>query len=196
MSDGILWINVYAQSQTKVWSNREAALASIVEDERTYGSYSHTIRLNTAQGTATKYRLKPWRGFTSADDEDDAPPVKPVFGPALSPAKFDPKKSVQCSSGRGARILCTDAPGDYPIVALVEQPDGAWYPFTFTKYGHRPSGLRLVNVPVKRTFWLNVYENGDVYRCSCRAAADAIKRPHRIACLEITYTEGEGLSQE
>ena len=31
---------------------------------------------------------------------------------------FDPTKPVQCRNGRKARIICTDAKGEYSIFAL------------------------------------------------------------------------------
>ena len=37
----------------------------------------------------------------------------------------DPSKKVVTRDGRTVRIICTDARGEYPIIALVEYYDGS-----------------------------------------------------------------------
>jgi hypothetical protein len=64
---------------------------------------------------------------------------------------FDPNRPVQTRDGREARVLCTDASGDYPIVALVTQRDGRKATGTYTATGHAgtdraPRADDLVNV--------------------------------------------------
>jgi hypothetical protein len=65
---------------------------------------------------------------------------------------FDPNKPVQTRDGRKARIIATDAAGDYPIVVLVTEDgieqaaqhraDGTW---------HASGRHDLINVPERRT---------------------------------------------
>lgn len=69
-------------------------------------------------------------------------------------------KPIQTRGGEKVRILCTDAPGDYPIVGLI---GGNHVPETWTAKGYHlnwdetPHVMDLVNIPETKTFWLNVY---------------------------------------
>ena len=74
----------------------------------------------------------------------------------------NPSRKVVTRDGRKARILCTDAKGDYPIVALVEENDGE-YSVSCTKDGRYY--LNEINdkndlffAPVKREGWVNIYK--------------------------------------
>ena len=81
---------------------------------------------------------------------------------------FDPTKPVQTRDGRKARIICRDAKGPWPIVALVDygHQDA---PHCFAANGYElTDGLErpgdLVNIPTKREGWVNVYRgNGDLW---------------------------------
>ena len=53
--------------------------------------------------------------------------------------------------------------------------------------------LDLVNVPETRTVWLNIYSSGWSYGHSSRAHADERSGGDRVACVELTFTIGEGL---
>lgn len=123
---------------------------------------------------------------------------------------FDPTKPVQTRDGRKARIICTDAPGLHPLVALVSNcvaPEEG-EPNTVFRYKADGKGaplncathLDLINIPEKHTLrgWVNVY--GPKWSdCSLaydsRQNADAMVSGKRIACIEITreFEEGEGL---
>jgi hypothetical protein len=68
--------------------------------------------------------------------------------------EFDPNRPVQTRDGRAARVLCTDASGDYPVVALITQRDGRKTTSTHTATGHAgtdglPRADDLVNVPAR-----------------------------------------------
>ncbi len=64
---------------------------------------------------------------------------------------FDPTKPIQTRDGRPARILCTDARGHLPIVALVGTPHGPEYVQRYTvlgcEYRNVPLPHDLINVP-------------------------------------------------
>ena len=48
----------------------------------------------------------------------------------------NPSKKVVTRDGKNARIICTDAKGKYPIVALIKNPhNNTEYPSLFTKKG-------------------------------------------------------------
>lgn len=80
----------------------------------------------------------------------------------------NPSKKVVTRDGRKVtRFLCTDAKGDYPIVALVEKFSGSEMPISYTKEGENRIGAKsngdLFFVPEKHEGWVNIYKAG-VYR--------------------------------
>lgn len=117
----------------------------------------------------------------------------------------------QTRDGRPVRVLCTDAAGDFPVVGLVKTYSGGRdVPMAWTDRGeHEATGfperaLDLIPVPVKRTGWVNLYPPDHQY-CDvsthgvCRTKEDAdyaasVRDIPRVACIQIEWTEGEGLS--
>lgn len=108
---------------------------------------------------------------------------------------LDLTKPVQTRDGRRVRILCTDRQDEkFPIIALVQdlfECNERLYSYTkrgFANVGGGPSSCDLVNVPEKRSMWVNVYEkaNNDVCH-STKREADKNQVPGRIACIELTY---------
>ena len=74
----------------------------------------------------------------------------------------NPRKVIT-RDGRNARIICTDAKNNYPIVALIETPDGRErQPFGYKKDGSI-TGERLscdlFFAPEKHEGWLNIYRS-------------------------------------
>ena len=76
----------------------------------------------------------------------------------------NPSKKIVTRDGRKVkRILCTDARGNYPIVALVESYDGtADKSLQYTKDGrysveYRMSVSDLFFAPEKHEGWINIY---------------------------------------
>lgn len=72
------------------------------------------------------------------------------------------KKKLVTRDGRNARIICTDAKGDFPIVALIETPDGfIEFSHKFKKNGHLldsdDHSLDLFFSPEKHEGWINLY---------------------------------------
>jgi hypothetical protein len=59
------------------------------------------------------------------------------------------------------------------------------------------SNQDLFDVPVKHTRWVNVYPLGDDYSITTsfltKEGADRYGALHRIACIQVTFEEGEGL---
>lgn len=103
-------------------------------------------------------------------------------------------------NGEPARILCVDAPGNYPVVTLDElgrhfrhDSDGVCNVLGIT------DEWDLIEVKEKKTleFWVNVLPNGGVIAHNRREDADhnTAELQRRIACkhVVITYEEGEGL---
>ena len=78
----------------------------------------------------------------------------------------NPSRTVVTRNGRKVkRILCTDARGQYPIVALVEAlDDDRESAFSYTKDGHFCPGEEhvydLFFAPEKHEGWVNIYSHG------------------------------------
>lgn len=84
----------------------------------------------------------------------------------------NPSKKIATGDGRKVRrILCTDANGSYPIVALVERQDGIGdEPVAYTKDGNYLAGVEssihdLFFVTEKHEGWVNIFKgtNNDYF---------------------------------
>ena len=78
----------------------------------------------------------------------------------------NPSQKVVTRDGREVRIICTDAKGDEPIVALVynnirEEENVYTYNREGIFYKDNDSCLDLFFAPVKREGWINVYRFKD-----------------------------------
>lgn len=71
--------------------------------------------------------------------------------------------------GRKVRIICTDKKGEQPIVGLVsytEQEISRSFGCNgLYNFDGSTSALDLFFKPVKHKGWVNVFDNGSVYRC-------------------------------
>lgn len=112
---------------------------------------------------------------------------------------FDPDKPCQTRDGRKARIICKDRRHQqYPIVALLEA-GGVESQTSHTKDGWlydagQSSPHDLINIPERMEGWVNIYAYtvGDLHKTKELADATAGSN-RRIACLHLSFTEGEGL---
>ena len=76
----------------------------------------------------------------------------------------NPSQKVVTRDGRNVRIICTDAKGDEPIIALVynnirEEENVYTYNRDGYFYGDNDSCLDLFFALVKREGWINLYKN-------------------------------------
>ena len=76
----------------------------------------------------------------------------------------NPSRKVVTRDGRKARIICTDAMGDYPLIALVEAHDGtAEQANSFTSKGSYYTSITSDNdlffAPEKHEGWINIYRS-------------------------------------
>ena len=76
----------------------------------------------------------------------------------------NPSQKVVTRDGRAVRIICTDAKGDEPIIALVynnirEEENVYTYNRDGYFYGDNDSCLDLFFALVKREGWINLYKN-------------------------------------
>jgi len=113
-------------------------------------------------------------------------------------------KTYTTLRGMPVRIYATDAGGLFPVHGAIFN-DGLWNGMKWTEEGktHVFNPSCMVNTVddlaeckprIKRTVWLNVYENGQALYLS-KEIADGMAHKRRLACVkvEIDCEEGEGL---
>lgn len=104
---------------------------------------------------------------------------------------------VQLVDGTPARVLAKDLKGPRSIVIAVPQSDGVEALSSRYVDGrlrlNADTDYDLINVPVRKVWWVNVYEKNQHVFYHTREDADANHTEDRIACLRIEYTKGDGL---
>lgn len=112
---------------------------------------------------------------------------------------IDWDKPVQTRDGREVRIYTRQ--GRHETATVVgEICSGGLCPPILTRWcadgsddhSSRPNENDLVNVPQKHTVWENKYKS-TLYRT--KEDADLAARGNRIACIQVTFYEGDGLSE-
>ena len=115
---------------------------------------------------------------------------------------IDKNKKYKTRSGRDVTIMCTEARGNYPVIGIVhdEDCDKAYCWEVDGRYSSKyEGGLDLIEQPEVHTRWINFYANGTGGSVSTytqwrtRTDADAHQYMGRIACIQVTFKEGEGL---
>lgn len=82
----------------------------------------------------------------------------------LEEFKKNPSQKVVTRDGRAVRIICTDAKGDEPIIALVynnirEEENVYTYNIDGYFYKDNNSCLDLFFAPIKKEGWVNLYKS-------------------------------------
>ena len=108
----------------------------------------------------------------------------------------NPSKKLVTKEGKTVkRILCTDARGGYPVIALVDcgDYDSA---FSYTKDGkhieYKSSSSDLFFAPEKHEGWVNVYRDFDDMMCGSVFATEEdakCKAKTAIATVKIEWEE-------
>ena len=110
----------------------------------------------------------------------------------------NPSRKVVTRNGRKVtRILCTDARGQYPIVALVEAlDDDKESAFSYTKDGHfDPDEEHIYDLffaQEKHEGWVSVYrdlESGELYCGYVYDSEEEAKKRGGIATVKIEWEE-------
>ena len=113
----------------------------------------------------------------------------------------NPWRKIVTRDGRNVRVLCTNAKGDYPIVALIATLDGSIeFVCKFKKDGHfldnddNNSNLDLFFVPEKHERWVNLYkENNNIYASmdtfKTKEKAEALSCSSCIATVKVEWEE-------
>ena len=116
----------------------------------------------------------------------------------------NPRK-VMTKDGRDVRILCVDAKGDYPVVALIPDGEGEYkrdHPEMYTEdgcsYSGRISSLDLFFAPEKKVGWANVFGGADgnsyvgdsrIFKSQEDAEKEGKKWKDYIATVKIEWEE-------
>ena len=107
----------------------------------------------------------------------------------------NPNRKVVTRNGRSARIICTDAKGNYPIVALIEE-GGYDNALSYRKNGKLYVGetndYDLFFAPEKHEGWVNVYRDFDDMMCGRVFATEEdakCKAKNAIATVKIEWEE-------
>ena len=79
----------------------------------------------------------------------------------------NPSQKVVTRDGRAVRIICTDAKGDEPIIALVynnnrEEENVYTYNRDGSFYGDNYDCLDLFFAPIKKEGWINLFKDEDI----------------------------------
>ena len=117
----------------------------------------------------------------------------------------NPSKKVITRDGRNVRILCVDAKGDYPVVALIPDGEGEYKrdsPEAYTEDGYNYSGrisyLDLFFAPEKKVGWANVFGGADgnsyvgdarIFKSKEDAEKEGKKWKDYIATVKIEWEE-------
>ena len=116
----------------------------------------------------------------------------------------NPRK-VMTKDGRDVRILCVDAKGDYPVVALIPDGEGEYkrdHPEMYTEdgcsYSGRMSFLDLFFAPEIHEGWANVFGGADgnsyvgdarIFKSKEDAETEGKKWKDYIATVRIEWEE-------
>ena len=101
---------------------------------------------------------------------------------------------IQTRSGKIARFVAhmPDVAYANNRVVVVVDRDVYHVSEVGTCHSGRESHCDLFMVPVKHKRWINLYDESSCHYLT-REEADMKAREDRLACIEVTFTEGEGL---
>lgn len=113
----------------------------------------------------------------------------------------DQSKKVVTRDGRPVRIICTDARGEYPIIALIEYYDGGNdNAYSYTKDGvYYPAETSEEDLffaseaPEKHEGWINIYKSKALYQVGklheTEKDAEVMRTKNCIATVKIEWEE-------
>ena len=109
---------------------------------------------------------------------------------------IDFNKPVHTRDGKPVRVFCTNLNNLYSIVGAVSTGEHeeleSWTKDGLIYNDGMQRSKDLVQTPVKRSVWLNIYPDR-VISYKDKVNADMHAMQDRTACIEVHYTEGEGL---
>ena|ERR1700761_96268 len=104
-------------------------------------------------------------------------------------------KPIVCRDGSPAKFIAyvPEAAGHHQVIWLGSGNTiyHSWANGLRHGHGNADSCFDLLMAPEKLTAWINFYPGNLEYRS--KESADRCASPSRIACVEVTYEEGQGL---
>jgi len=99
--------------------------------------------------------------------------------------------------GYEVRIYTIDG-GDpeFPVIGERLEPTGKWKLFKSPLNGrawNETDDSDIVNFQQEHTVWINLYNDKICGWAHSKREADKVATRSRLACIEVTFTEGEGL---
>lgn len=112
----------------------------------------------------------------------------------------NPNQKVVTRDGREVRIICTDAKGEEPIVALIynkNRDEENVYTYNRDGYFYKDNNscLDLFFAPIKKEGWVNVYKDdntryiGDIYPSEKEAKENKGDDLYYITTIKIEWEE-------
>lgn len=102
----------------------------------------------------------------------------------------NPSKKIVTRDGKNVRIICTDAKGNFPIIALVETHNGTETVLRLKENGHFHNSTEdsrdLFFATEKQERWINIYKDEEDYhlgKCFCSTKEEAVN----LGCINIEY---------
>ena len=111
----------------------------------------------------------------------------------------NPTKKVITRDGRSARIICTDAKGNFPIIALVKTYNGSETVLRLKEngrfYNDTENSSDLLFAPEKKEGWINLFKInstltvGEVYNTEEEAKAAVVGSLVYISTVKVEWEE-------
>lgn len=117
----------------------------------------------------------------------------------------NPSISVVTREGRSVRIICTDAKGKHPIIALIDGKDDSEVVYSFNGDGRVTKGIQtqddLFFLPEKHEGWMHIYKHidghcegdGIIYntkeQCEVNQSSRSPYNFHHVAIAKIEWEE-------
>ena len=112
----------------------------------------------------------------------------------------NPDRKIITKDGRSVRIICTDAKGNFPIIALVEMYNGAETVLRLREngnfYNDTEDSRDLFFATEKKEGWINIYKTPDgvshpseIYTSKEVAEASAKNRVYYITTVKVEWEE-------
>ena len=120
---------------------------------------------------------------------------------SLEEFKKNPTRKVVAENGRSARIICTDAKGRFPVIALINDEENDYEDIYFYTTDGECSDIsdgpmNLFFEPKKKEGWMNIFRFGNDIQNSCiydrkEEAELHTKRLHSsyVATVKVTWEE-------
>ena len=120
---------------------------------------------------------------------------------SLQKYRENPLRKVVTREGNPVRIICTDARGEYPIIALVEHYDGGNdNAYSYTKDGvyypvetSEEDLFFASEAPEKHKAWINIYKSKALYQVGklheTEKDAEVMRTKNCIATVKVEWEE-------